>query len=558
MPIDLSALNPEQYEATMCTDGPLLLLAGAGTGKTRVLTYRIAHMVEDLHVSPYQILAVTFTNKAATEMRVRLAGLVPGGIRGMWVSTFHAACVRMLRQNAEAIGYTRNFTIYDDDDSKRLMREIYATLNISPKQYAPNALRSRISSAKNDLEEPSELAELAENAYDRVAARAYAALQDRLRRADAMDFDDLLFNAVRLLRDNKHVLNDYQERFRYILIDEYQDTNKAQYAISNMLASKYRNIMVVGDDDQSIYSWRGADIRNILEFENDYPDATVLKLERNYRSTATILNAANAVVSHNAQRKDKHLFTDGDKGNKIAVYQASDERDEGRWIAGEIEKLHRRGRSYADIAVFYRTNAQSRVLEDMMLRAGVPYRIVGGTRFFDRAEIRDVMAYLKIIVNPADDVSAKRVVNTPRRGIGKTTIEKLEGITRRDECTFLEACELAIADAELIAQGARNSLAKFVQMIKDARQFDGQLRDVVELIVERSGLIEALKAEHSEEAEGRIENIQEFYGVVQEYDETHEDVFEDDSIDAISETTANAQLPLFMEWLALRTDLDSL
>ncbi|MEE0705298.1 MAG: UvrD-helicase domain-containing protein, partial [Adlercreutzia sp.] len=446
MPIDIDTLNDPQREAVLTTEGPLLVLAGAGSGKTRVLTYRIAHMIEDLNVAPWEILAITFTNKAATEMRERLAQLVGPRSRGMWVSTFHSMCVRILRSDAERLGFTRNFTIYDTDDLKRLYKDIMATLSIDPKRYPVNALMNRISQAKNDLQVPADFAAQATDPVGKVAAKVYELLQTRLRAANAFDFDDLLLYAYLLLKQHEDVRRAYQERFRYIMVDEYQDTNRAQYAITMLLAQAHRNVMVVGDDDQSIYSWRGADLRNILEFESDYPEAHVVKLEQNYRSMGNILNAANAVIANNQHRKAKRLFTDAGDGEKIQVYLATDERDEGRWIAGEIEKRRAEGVSYNNMAVFYRTNAQSRMLEDMMLRAGVPYRIVGGTRFFDRAEIRDVMAYLTLVVNPADDIAAKRVINVPKRGVGKTTIERIDQFARELNAPFMTAAELAIVD----------------------------------------------------------------------------------------------------------------
>jgi DNA helicase-2/ATP-dependent DNA helicase PcrA len=564
MACNLELLNDEQRKAALTTEGPLLLLAGAGTGKTRVLTYRIAHLVEDLRVSPYQILAITFTNKAAREMRERLAALLEGGMRGMWVATFHAMCVRILRADADKLGYTRDFSIMDDDDSKRVYKEIYTALEIDDKRFPLNGMRARISTAKNELVSPEELGESAQGGREKLAAQVYAAYQERLRRAQAMDFDDLLMNTHTLLARNPEVLEAYQERFRYLLIDEYQDTNHAQYRIGTLLAEKYRNIFVMDAAAPAIYSWRGADIRNILEFEHDYPEATVLKLERNYRSTSTILDAANAVIAHNERRKSKALYTKENVGEKIALYQASDERDEGRWIAGEIEKMCRAGRSYSQFAIFYRTNAQSRVLEDMLLRAGVSYRIVGGTRFFDRAEIRDVMAYLKCVMNPADDISAKRIINTPRRGIGKTSIEKIEDIAQQEQCPFLEAAKLSLAQSSLSAS-TKTALSSFLQVLDDARGFSGELRAIVEMIVARSGLEEALEAAGTDEARGRLENIHEFYGVVQEFDESHEDWHDDENAaddertQALPETSEGLRkLGSFMEWLALRTDLDGL
>ena len=522
--VDIDSLNPAQREAVLTTEGPLLVLAGAGSGKTRVLTFRIAHMLGDLGVKPWQVLAITFTNKAAAEMRERLAALIPSGTRGMWVCTFHAMCVRMLREDADLLGYTGQFTIYDDDDSKRMVRDIMQALGIEQKQFPINMIRSKISSAKNAMIGPEDMLKSADSPNDKKAAQVYLELERRLRAANAMDFDDLLVRALELLRTRPEVLDKYQERFRYISVDEYQDTNHVQYEIANLLAAKYQNLMVVGDDDQSIYSWRGADITNILDFEKDFKNCKTVKLEQNYRSTGHILSAANAVVRHNSQRKDKRLFTAEGDGEKIQAFQASDERDEGRWIAGEIEKLHAKGMSYDDIAVFYRTNAQSRILEDMFLRAGVPYKIVGGTRFFDRAEIRDVMAYLKMIVNPADEMSVKRVINTPRRGIGSTSIQKIEQLARDNRCSFFQACEIATAETGMFSAKVRNGLSSFVSLVREGRRMDGELKDVVEMIVDKTGLLQAFRAEGTMESESRAENIQEFLGVAAEFEETHEDI----------------------------------
>lgn len=522
MPIDIDSLNGPQREAVVTTEGPLLVLAGAGSGKTRVLTYRIANLIENHNVAPWEILAITFTNKAAAEMRERLNGLVGPRSRGMWVSTFHSMCVRMLRSDADKLGFTRNFTIYDVDDQKRLYKEIMAEFDIDPKRFPVNALMNRISTAKNELVVPSAFEKEANDPVGKVAARVYGRLQERLKAANAFDFDDLLLYAFLLLKNHEDVLQAYQNRFRYIMVDEYQDTNHAQYSITGLLAAGHENIMVVGDDDQSIYSWRGADLRNILEFEQDYPKAHTVKLEQNYRSVGNVLAAANAVIANNQHRKQKKLFTAAEDGEKIQVYMAADERDEGRWIAGEIEKQRAQGLTYSQMAVFYRTNAQSRMLEDMLLRAGVPYRIVGGTRFFDRAEIRDVMAYLTLIVNPADDIAAKRVINVPRRGIGKASIERIEQFAREMGMTFMEGAELAIVDPELRAS-TRQSIGEFVGLINEARTYGGDLRKVIEAIVDKSGLITALQAENTDEARGRVENIQEFLGVVDEFSDTHED-----------------------------------
>lgn len=567
MPIDLDTLNGPQREAVLCTEGPLLVLAGAGSGKTRVLTHRIAHLVEDLNVAPWQIMSITFTNKAAAEMRERLQSLIGGGARGMWVSTFHSMCVRILRTDCERVGFAKGFTIYDDSDSKRLVEQIMDELNIDKKRYPIPALRNRISQAKNDLQVAEVFAEKTSDQVGQVAARVYTRLQERLRQLNAFDFDDLLLYTWLLLKNHPDVLAAYQNRFRYLMVDEYQDTNHAQYVLTQLLAAAHKNIMVVGDDDQSIYSWRGADLRNILDFEKDYPEARVVKLEENYRSMGNILAAANAVIANNLTRKPKKLFTSKPAGDKISVYSATDERDEGRWIASEIEHQHGEGMSYNQIAVFYRTNAQSRMLEDMLMRAGVPYRLIGGTRFFDRAEIRDVMAYLNLVVNPANDVAAHRVINVPKRGIGKTTVEHIDYVARETGITFLQAAELCIADDQ-IRSATRKAIAEFVALIHEAQGYAGDLRKVVEAIVDKAGLIRVLEAENSDDAAGRIENIQELFGVVDEYAQTHDDadaLFEpptaEDAPEADDEPPVRTfqanSLPDFVEWVTLRTDMDT-
>ena len=573
--IDYDSLNESQYEAVMCTEGPLLVLAGAGSGKTRVLTYRIARLLQDCDVAPWEVLAITFTNKAAAEMRERLGNLVGGGVRGMWVSTFHSMCVRIIRANADILGFTPNFTIYADDDSKRLVKDIMANLSIDPKRFPDKAIRGRISDAKNRLLVAEDYAAEARDPVAKVVARVYPEYQRRLQAANALDFDDLLMYAYLLLKHHPEVLEAYQQRFRYILVDEYQDTNHAQYEICRMLAAKHRNIMVVGDDDQSIYSWRGADIRNILDFESDYPEAHVVKLEENYRSDGNILAAANAVIANNRNRKAKQLRATRGDGEPISVYLAADERDEGRWIAGEIEIRHGDGVPYNEMAVFYRTNAQSRMLEDMLLRAGVPYRIVGGTRYFDRAEIRNVMAYLTLAVNPADDMAATRVINVPRRGIGRTTIEAVQAIQARERLCFMDAAAYAVAD-ESIRAASRKALGSFVSLVQEIGTYGGDLTKVVQAIVDKSGLVEGYELEGTDEAAGRIENIKEFASVVQEFSENHEiqeGTFEaptaadgapagqtgeasPEEAPAIRVLSGNS-LADFIEWVALRTDLDT-
>ena len=547
--LDLDTLNGPQREAVLATQGPLLVLAGAGSGKTRVLTYRIAHMIEDCGVNPWEILAITFTNKAAAEMRERLGQLIGSSARGMWVSTFHSMCVRILRANAQVIGFTQNFTIYDDSDSKSLVKDIMYNLEIDPKRYPVNTIRGKISQAKNELINPLDYQEQAADSITKVTARVYLQLQERLKQANAFDFDDLLFYTYLLFKHHEDVLNAYQDRFHYLLIDEYQDTNKAQYEITRFLARRDKNIMVVGDDDQSIYSWRGADIRNILEFENDYPDCKVVKLEENYRSVGNILEAANSVIAHNKKRKEKRLFTSQDKGDKIQVYMASDGRDEGVWIASQIEKQVRAGASYDDVAILYRTNAQSRSLEDMLLRAGIPYRIVGGVKFFERAEIKDLMAYLTLIVNPADDMSAQRVINVPRRGIGKTTVDHISELAFDQQVSFMDAAALAVADSAFRAS-VRSALGSFVSLIAEASTYEGDLRKIIEMVIDRTGLVTALEVENTTESRARIENIKEFLTVVDEFVATHDEddaLFEAPSTEDLSAADVAAKAGLSRE-----------
>lgn len=619
VPINLSTLNPQQREAVTCTKGPLLVLAGAGSGKTRVLTHRIAYIIQHEQVQPWRILAITFTNKAAKEMRERLEMLLSETMRGMWVCTFHAMCSRILREHADVLGYTSNFVVYDDSDSKRLVKTIMDDLDLDTKKLSINALRARISAAKNAAKTCDDLEREAQGSYVvEAAAKVYRELNNRLLRANAMDFDDLLLNTLTLFVQHPDVLASYQQRFLYVSVDEYQDTNGVQYALTNLLAKTHHNLMVVGDDDQSIYSWRGADITNILSFRHDYPEAKVVKLEQNYRSTAHILHAANAVVKHNEHREEKELFTKAGSGERVEVFQASDERDEGRWIGGEIEKLHDNGVSYQDIAVFYRTNAQSRILEDMFLRAGVPYSIVGGTRFFDRAEIRNVMAYLRVVVNPADDVSLLRIINTPRRGIGTTTLQRLQAYAQSLQCSLFAAIKDACLRGGVVAARATSQLQQFVDCVEQAQRMSGDFSEVIRAIIESTHMIEALEAENTMEAQSRIENIQEFYSVAAEFDLTHEDAQETleslqqlrdagviaeselESVDAAgaesgadaaldtadaasgvqapsadaasgaqapatdteaaptSQNDTQVQLAAFMEWLALRSDLDTL
>jgi DNA helicase-2/ATP-dependent DNA helicase PcrA len=541
---DVQDLNEPQRRAVLTTEGPLLVLAGAGSGKTRVLTRRIAHLISELSVSPASILAITFTNKAAAEMRERIERQIGPAARGMWVMTFHAMCVRMLRADAERLGYTRSFTIYDEDDKKRVLKTIASEQGLDTNRFPPGLFASRISSAKNELAGVDEVAGASAGPLGRVVRDVFAEYRRRLFMANAMDFDDLLVNAHELLNAHPEVLGHYRDRFRYVHVDEYQDTNHAQYRIVSLLAGEHQNLMVVGDDDQSIYGWRGADIRNILEFEQDFPNATVVRLEENYRSTASILGVANTVVAHNSDRKPKELFTSRGDGEPVVRYMALDEHDEVRWMVGEVERLLReQGYSYRDVAVFYRTHAQSRVIEDVLLRTGTPYRIVGGTKFFERAEIRDVLAYLRVVVNRADEVSLRRIVNTPRRGIGDTTVGRVSEHARREDVAFVEALTLSCDDEELLGARARDCISDFLRLLGEIGSVEaGTLRERVERIVELSGLLSALRSVDTQESLARVENVMEFFGVVEDFEKQHEE----------------AGLAEFMEWVSLRTDLDEL
>ena len=476
--VDLDSLNPAPREAVLTTEGPLLVLAGAGSGKTRLLTYRIAHMLGDLGVKPWQILAITFTNKAAAEMRERLAALIPSGTRGMWVCTFHAMCVRMLREDADLLGYTGQFTIYDDDDSKRMVRDIMQALGIEQKQFPINMIRSKISSAKNAMIGPEDMLKSADSPNDKKAAQVYLELERRLRAANAMDFDDLLVRTLELLRTRPEVLDKYQERFRYISVDEYQDTNHVQYEIANLLAAKYQNLMVVGDDDQSIYSWRGADITNILDFEKDFKNCKTVKLEQNYRSTQCILDAANAVISNNEGRKPKKLWTALGKGEPIVGYAADNAQQEAQWVATEIARLHAEaGIAYSDMAIMYRANAQSRSLEEALINTNQPYQLVGGTKFYERREIKDALAYLQALVNPDDDVNLRRILNVPKRGLGDRAEGVLLAYAREHGTSFFYA--LMHLDEIEVPTRTATSLRAFRDLMGALSQFTGVVDAIV-------------------------------------------------------------------------------
>jgi DNA helicase II / ATP-dependent DNA helicase PcrA len=514
----LDGLNPDQLDAVVHCAGPLLVVAGAGSGKTRVLTHRIAHLVNEHGVSPMRILAITFTNKAADEMRQRVAALVGPVASKMWVSTFHSACVRILRRDAHRLGYPKTFTIYDQADAQRLTGYVIRDLGLDPKKFTPRGVHATISAAKNDLVAAPEYTERAATIFERKIADIYRDYQARLHKAGAMDFDDLLTVTVRLFRTCPDVLEHYQERFEQILVDEYQDTNRAQNEIVLQLAAAHHNVCVVGDSDQSIYRFRGADLRNILEFEEAFPEVTTILLEQNYRSTQTILDAANAVIDHNVSRKPKNLWTDQGSGNKIVRYHADDEGDEAQWVAHSLARLHDDGDyRWSDLAVFYRTNAQSRVLEEALMRSGVPYKVIGGTRFYDRREVKDAVAYLRAVVNPSDEVSLKRVLNVPKRGVGDTTVGRLDVWANGRGLTFRQA--LDEADEAGASGSALRGIRAFTALLDELAELvpDGPAA-VLQRALERSGYLDELEAEHTVEAAGRLENLGELVGSAQSFE----------------------------------------
>jgi len=563
----LNDLNPVQREAVEHRDGPLLILAGAGSGKTRVLTYRIAHLLTQ-GVEPWQILAITFTNKAAQEMRERVTALIGNEARGMWVMTFHAACVRILRQDINCLpGYDRNFVIYDTTDQQALIKACLKEANLDEKKFPPRAVGAAISDAKNKLLSPQEYAARADDYFEQVVAQIYESYQKKLKANNAVDFDDLIMLTVWLLRDNPQVLEYYQERFRYILVDEYQDTNHAQYVLINLLARRYRNLCVVGDDDQSIYKFRGADITNILEFERDYPDAKVLKLEQNYRSTKSILAAANAVVRHNRGRKEKVLWTENPEGEKLGYYLADTEQDEARYVSQVIQDLRaEEGRRYSDFAVLYRTNAQSRVFEERFMKDGIPYRIFSGLKFYERMEIKDILAYLQVLYNPADRVSFARILNVPRRGLGQTTLERVIQYAEEQGMPILEA----ILEAEYIPDlqpRAKKTLLAFAQLMQELREMarEATVTELVEEILDRTGYMESLLAENTPEAGARIENLREFLSVTAEFDaklanaETTQALADGESYsEEGSDVVTVSPLAAFLEQVALVSEVDKL
>lgn len=536
-------LNDRQCEAVKHTEGPLLITAGAGSGKTKVLTCRIAHLLE-LGVAPYRILAITFTNKAAKEMKERVTNLVGAQADSIWLSTFHSFCAKLLRFEVDGFhGYTRNFTIYDSSDQLVLVKECLKKLNLDDKQFMPRSVLGTISSAKNVLMDAKAFAAKASDFYEQKVADVYALYQEKLRENNAVDFDDLLFLAVRLLQEKEEVREKYQSRFQYILVDEYQDTNHAQYALTKILAARWRNICVVGDADQSIYAWRGADIRNIIDFTRDYPDAASIKLEQNYRSTKTILHAANAVIDNNESRPKKTLWTENQAGNKIIHYQAQTEHDEADYIAGVIYNRHEISHEpYGDMAILFRTNAQSRVLEEKLMRYAIPYTMVGGTKFYDRKEIKDVLAYLRLLYNPEDSLSLTRIINVPKRNIGATTMEHVAAYAEEQGISLFEA--LSSTDEIPVTKRARTSLENFAAMIFDLlNDIEGKdVLSLIETVIKQTGYGDMLdkEAEHDPQGESRKENVGEFLSVAKDYMDSNPD----------------GNLQDFLENVALVSDVD--
>ncbi|HET7572023.1 MAG TPA: UvrD-helicase domain-containing protein [Gaiellaceae bacterium] len=538
----LHDLNPAQREAVLHTEGPVLVIAGAGSGKTRVLTRRIAHLLRAVGVKPPEILAITFTNKAAAEMRERVEHLIGPPARAAWIMTFHAACGRILRREAERLGYRSNFTIYDSADQVRLVKACLEELERDPKRFTPRGIHSQISNAKNQLVGPDEYAERVASFYDQTVAEAYALYQKRLHASNAVDFDDMLYLTVEALERFPDARTKWQKAFRYVLVDEYQDTNHAQYRLLQLLAEQHRNVFAVGDPDQSIYAFRGADIRNVLEFERDFPGAATIALEQNYRSTQNILDAANGVIRNNRERKEKNLWSELGEGEPVRVVEVEDEHAEARYVAAEIARLVEEGYSGAEIAVFYRTNAQSRVLEDVLVRQAIAYQVIGGPRFYERAEVKDLVAYLQVLDNPYDAVSLLRVANRPRRGIGDTTLARLGQWADQREISlweaFAEADTAGVGTAPLKA--VRAFRATIEGLMEDARTLP--VPELIEAVLDRSGYLEALEAERTIEAQGRIENLQELVSVAREW----------------LEQAAEATLSGFLQEISLYSDQDAI
>lgn len=540
----LEGLNTQQKDAVVYKEGPMLILAGAGSGKTRVLTYRIAYLVKERGISPWNILAITFTNKAANEMKERLATLLGEKFDQMWVGTFHSICVKILRRDIEKIGFTRDFTIFDAEDQQKIVAECLKELNINEKNFPVRSLLSFIEKAKDELIEPETYEKMyASDFRMKKVASVYSLYQKKLKQNNALDFDDIILFTIKLFLDNPPVLEYYQRKFMYIMVDEYQDTNTAQYHLISLLAQKSRNLCVVGDDDQSIYGWRGANIRNILDFEKEFKDCKVVKLEQNYRSTQTILDAANNVIKNNTGRKSKRLWTENPRGSRIKHYEGTDEHDEALFVAEEIKRLiNLEQRKYRDIAVLYRMNAQSRVLEEMLMKEGIPYRIFGGLRFYDRKEIKDVVAYLRVIQNPADSVALKRIINTPRRGIGNATVETAENIANQRNLSIFAVISAASGIPEL--QRAASKLESFTSMINEFILLKDKVKvsELISKVIDKSGILAELKNENTPEAQSRIENIRELISVALEFENMSED----------------QGLMAFLAHVSLVTDIDNL
>ena len=542
--VPLHGLNGPQREAVLHTDGPLLVIAGAGSGKTRVLTHRIAHLIAERRAQPWQVLAITFTNRAASEMKQRVEELVGSPVAArMWVSTFHSACGRMLRRDAERIGYRSSFTIYDGADQVRLVKACMEELTLDPKRFAPRAVHAAISNAKDQLLTAQDYGGRVGSFFEQAVADVYEQYERRLQAANAMDFDDLIMKTVLLLDAVPEVRERWQEAFRYVMVDEYQDTNHAQFRLVSALSERHRNIAVVGDQDQSIYAFRGADIRNISEFEHDFPNARVIALEQNYRSTQTILDAANAVIAHNTDRKEKHLWSELGSGDPVRLVECEDEHAEARFVAAEIARAVAEGSSASEVAVFYRMNAQSRVLEDVLVRQGIDYRVIGGPKFYERAEIRDAIAYLQVIDNPADELSLRRIVNQPRRGIGQSSIEKLAAHAASSGVGLADAIETV--EGAGLGSAATARVADFRELVHELRASAAELgvAGLLERVLVITGYRAMLEAERSIEAQGRMENLDELIGVAREYEQRGE---------------AGAGLSDFLQEISLFTDQDSL
>ena len=539
--MNLDDLNREQRLAAETLEGPLLVLAGAGSGKTRALTYRVANLLEH-GVPPWAIMAITFTNKAAAEMRERIEKLAGPGAQEVWVSTFHAGCAKILRRDIEKLGYTRSFTIYDDDDQMSALKEILKKLNIDEKFLPPREIKAKISDAKNRLLGPQEWFSSSDRDYRcQMIHDVFSAYEEKLKSSNALDFDDLIVRTLDLFTLHPPVLEAYQRKLRYIHVDEYQDTNYAQYMLVRLLAQQSRNLCVVGDDDQSIYGWRGADIRNILDFEKDFPDATVIKLEQNYRSSANILDAANQVIARNENRKDKALWTQQGPGEMIRLYRADDEREEAAWVCEQIRALEMQGEDASRCAVLYRTNAQSRVMEEAFVKTGVKYRIYGGLRFYDRKEVKDILAYLRVMINPADDISVRRIINVPKRAIGDTTVTELARYAAEQEMPLLTAC-MDVPDT--LGSRAKKSVEKFGELMMSLTMMaeSMKLTELVQYVIDTTGLESQYAKEDSDEARSRVENIREFVGAVQEFEDKAD----------------NPTLTDYLENVALVSDLDAM